>query len=212
VLVEAKERNLEVVDATCPLVKRAQEKARQLRDRGYQVLVVGERGHPEVEAILGFAPGAVLVESCEDARAVRLRPRVGVVAQTTQAPSRYREILQLLLEKKYQELRVFNTICKATAERQNAALEVASGTEVMFVLGGHNSANTARLREACREKNVPTFQLEKVEELDPEMLRGKRSIGIAAGASTPESMIAEFLSYLKKMLLEKFGSDSVVVG
>ena len=204
ILERAAARNLRIIDATCPLVKRAQNKAQFLHESGFDVVVVGQRTHPEVEAILSYAPNAVVIESEEEAaRYATSSGRVGIIAQTTQSPESYRRILGIVLTKKFFEMTVFNTICDATVNRQEAALDVAGLVDVMFVLGGHNSANTARLAQMCRESGVQTYHLETHKELDESSLRDKHAIGVTAGASTPDWVVRDFIEELKKILRKR---------
>jgi len=205
-------KDAEIVDATCPLVKRAQEVAAQLHREGYLVIVVGERNHPEVKAILGFARGAFLLEGEEGLSRVPQAKRLGIVAQTTQEPGRYREMVKRLMEKDFQEVRVYNTICDATVSRQKSAAEIAASVDVMFVLGGQTSANTRCLAESCRKAGVETYHLEGSNDLQPSMIEGKGSIGISAGASTPVSVIEEFMETLRRLLKEAYNIESEVRG
>ncbi len=212
VLEVLRRKNVEVLDATCPLVKRVQEVARQLHREGYTVIIVGEREHPEVKAILGYAPGAFLLETEEKVSRIPEAKRFGVVAQTTQASGRYIKILKRLMEKDFQEMRIYNTICDATVRRERSAKEVADSVDVMFVLGGRMSANTRRLAETCRKGGSPAYHLEGAEDLQPSMIEGKHAIGVAAGTSTPESVIAEFTNALESLLKEAYDLESEVVG
>ena len=200
---EAVEKGLKVVDATCPLVKRAQDKAQSLAQANYQVLVVGERNHPEVVGILGYAPGAVVLEKEEDLESVPRKDRIGVVAQTTQSPENYRRILRRLFKSGFQEIKVFNTICSATVASQNDALKTAREVDVMFVLGGHHSANTRRLTELCQRAGTETHHLASTEELDEKWLENKAAVGVAAGASTPQWIVKDFLLRLEEMHLQR---------
>jgi 4-hydroxy-3-methylbut-2-enyl diphosphate reductase len=200
---EALEKGLEVIDATCPLVKRVQDKALRLAQANYQVLVVGERNHPEVTSILGYAPEAVVIEKEEDLDGLPLKKKIGVVAQTTQSPENYRRILQRLFEREFQEIKVFNTICNATVVSQKDALKTAREVDVMFILGGHHSANTRRLTELCKSIGTETHHLASIDELDEKWLENKTSVGVAAGASTPQWIVEEFIVKLEDMPLKK---------
>ncbi len=196
VMDELRARDIDVVDATCPLVKRVQDRARELAREGYRVVIVGERHHPEVDAILGIAgPESVVVDGEVPDDLLRVR-KVGVIAQTTQEGAALREVVHRLAEGMPDELRAFNTICSATVERQRSAVELAGQVDVMFVLGGRNSANTARLAEICAGIGVPTYHLETAAELDPTMVAGKRRAGVTAGASTPDWIVKELVSAL----------------
>jgi 4-hydroxy-3-methylbut-2-enyl diphosphate reductase len=196
---EAADKGLEIIDATCPLVKRVQDKAQSLAQANYQVLVVGEKNHPEVIGILGYTPGAVVIEKKEDLDKVCLKDRIGVVAQTTQSPENFRRILRRLFKSSFQEIKVFNTICSATIASQKDALKTAREVDVMFVLGGHHSANTRRLNEVCQGVGTETHHLASIDELDEKWLENKTVVGVAAGASTPQWIVEEFLSRLQKI-------------
>jgi 4-hydroxy-3-methylbut-2-enyl diphosphate reductase len=198
VVEQAVKSGLTVVDATCPLVTRAQERARELAEAGYKVVVAGEADHPEVQAIVAHAAGAVVVEDGGDLSLLGTARRIGVVAQTTQSPQAYRQLIGRLLELEPAELRVYNTICTATLRRQKAALELAGRVDVMMVVGGKNSANTRRLAELCTATGVPTYHIETAAELDDEWFREARSVGVTAGASTPDWVIREVVEALGK--------------
>lgn len=195
---QALKSGLTVVDATCPLVMRAQERARELAEAGYKVVVAGEADHPEVQGIVAHAPGAVVLEEGSDLSVVGTARRIGVVAQTTQSPQAYRELISRLLEREPAELRVYNTICTATLGRQKAALELAGRVDVMVVVGGKNSANTRRLAQLCAATGVRTYHIETAAELDDEWFREARSVGVTAGASTPDWVIREVVEALGK--------------
>jgi len=198
VLEQAVASGLTVVDATCPLVMRAQERARELAEAGYKVVVAGEADHPEVRGIVAHAAGAVVVEDGGDLSALGTARRIGVVAQTTQSPQAYRQLIGRLLELEPAELRVYNTICSATLGRQKAALALAGRVDVMVVVGGKNSANTRRLAELCAASGVRTYHIETAAELDDEWFREARSVGVTAGASTPDWVIREVVEALGK--------------
>lgn len=197
VMSKFEERGIRIVDATCPLVKRVQDHARMLAREGYRVVIVGESHHPEVDAIVGIVGSeAVVVEDAVPSELLSAG-KVGVIAQTTQDGAALREVVHQLVDALPGELRVFNTICSATLERQRAAVELAGQVDVMFVLGGRNSANTARLAEICSATGVPTHHLETAEELKEAMIAGKSLAGVTAGASTPDWVIDEFVKKLE---------------
>lgn len=195
----AHERGLEVVDATCPYVKRVHHAVERLQKQGYQVLVVGEQGHPEVEAILGHAPGAVAITTPEEARALHLGKKVGVVVQTTQSKVTLDAVVNTLTSAA-SEVCVINTICEATSERQGAAASLSKTCDTMVVIGGRNSANTKRLAEICREACAQTYLVETADELDSSMFSSSEHIGITAGASTPKSQIDVVIERIKSFI------------
>lgn len=188
VVERARECGLKVIDATCPYVKKVQHAAERLGREGYRVIVVGESGHPEVEGILGHARGAVVVGSVADLARVELGRKVGVVVQTTQSRSLLREVVAEL-SCRVEDLRVLNTICEATSERQAAAAELAGRADAMVVIGGRNSANTTRLAEICAFACANTHHVERADELDPSWFTNVSLVGITAGASTPAAQI-----------------------
>ena len=173
VIEHARSRHLNVVDATCPFVSVAQRKAAALREAGYAVVILGERDHPEVVGLEGFAgSGAVVVEDASGLPLERLRGRrVGVVVQTTQTRANL-SALAAALAPVARELLVFNTVCDATEKRQSAACELAEDVDVVVVVGGRNSANTARLAQLCAAIEPRTHHIESAAELRPDWLEG----------------------------------------
>lgn len=194
----ARDFGLDVVDATCPYVKRVHHAAERLQELGYQVLVVGEAGHPEVEAILGHAPGAVAVANVAALDGVTLSKRVGVVVQTTQAKATLDAVVSELMSR-VPEVCVVNTICEATSERQQAARELAGRSDVMVVIGGRNSANTTRLAEICSAACPRTHHIEVPAELEAAWFVGAHEVGVTAGASTPTAQIDEVVSRIREL-------------
>ena len=196
---EAKVRGLEVIDATCPFVRRAQEHIRTLAAEGYSVVILGDPTHREVAGLAAHAQGeATIVTSVAEAAALPFGSKYGLVVQTTQRPETLREVAGMLAERS-RELRVFNTICEATVNRQESARDLAQRVEVMLVVGGRNSANTARLREICEATGTPTHHIETAAELDPSWFADARRVGITAGASTPDWVVAEVEARVREL-------------
>lgn len=193
-LDEIRRRNLCLIDATCPFVKKAQDHAARLCEEGYAVVIVGEEEHPEVQGIVSYASrGSVCVVADRfQAEALPSRPKVGIVAQTTQSFENLQQIVEVCLGKS-RELRIFNTICDATTVRQSEARQIASEVEVMLVVGGRNSANTNRLAQICLEIQSRTYHVETASELEPEWFAGVGVVGVTAGASTPRWIIDEII-------------------
>lgn len=192
----------EVLDATCPFVKKVHQAAARLAREGYQVVVVGEAGHPEVEATLPHAPGAVVVGSPEEAAALSPAKKMGVVVQTTQSRANLEGVVAALLPLA-EEVRVINTICEATSGHQGACAELAGRADVMIVIGGRISANTTRLAEISSGLCPATHHIEGADELAPEWFEGAGIIGITAGASTPASQIEAVRAAVGSMVGEK---------
>lgn len=178
----------EVLDATCPFVKKVHLAAARLYKEDYQVVVVGEKGHPEVEATLPHAPGAVVVGSAAEAATLPECKKIGVVVQTTQSRANLEKVVAALLSRA-EEVRVVNTICEATSGHQKACADLAAQADVMIVIGGRISANTTRLAEISAELCPKTHHIEGADELDASWFDGADLIGITAGASTPASHI-----------------------
>lgn len=190
-----------VVDATCPHVLRAQNAAHELARAGRTVIVVGERSHPEVEGLRAWAEaagrGRVLVVASADDLPGRIDEPVGVVVQTTQRRAVLNEVLAALRNRGI-DPEVQDTICNATRDRQQAAEDLARTVDAMVVIGGHNSSNTTRLYEICAAAAPKAFHIETPDELKREDFKGVSSVGITAGASTPEDMIDSVIAQLER--------------
>lgn len=196
----ARAAGIDVLDATCPYVKRVHSAAQKLVNEGYQLIVVGESGHPEVEGIVGHAGGcAYVVSEIGDLDDIDLARRVGVVVQTTQTAETLQKIVSVLI-RRAEEVRVVNTICSATQQRQEAARDLAIRADVMVVIGGRNSGNTRRLAQICSQFCARTHHIEDVSELERTWFDATALIGITAGASTPASHIDKTVCAIEEML------------
>jgi len=185
------ERGFDVVDATCPHVARAQKAAADLAGEGCRVIVVGEAGHPEVEGLRAYAERAGanvdVVPSPEDVPA-GLQPPVGIVVQTTQRRENLEAVVEAVRAQGVEPI-VKRTICSATTRRQDAAAKLAGQVDAMVVIGGRNSSNTTRLAEICAAGCARSFHIESADEIDPSWFDGCETVGVTAGASTPEDQI-----------------------
>lgn len=200
VVEDARARGLDVLDATCPYVKKVHNAAERLVREGYQLIVVGESGHPEVEGIMGHAgDDAHVVSVPGDLDAIDLSRKVGVVVQTTQTPGALADVVAEL-SKRTMDLRVINTICSATQERQDSAAELARRVDAMIVVGGKNSGNTRRLAEICTAACPKTHHIEDASEIEAAWFDGASHIGVTAGASTPASHIERALVRMRSLL------------
>ena len=200
VVEDARTRGLDVLDATCPYVKKVHNAAERLVREGYQLIVVGESGHPEVEGIMGHAgDDAHVVSVPGDLDAIDLSRKVGVVVQTTQTPGALADVVAEL-SKRTMDLRVINTICSATQERQDSAAELARRVDAMIVVGGKNSGNTRRLAEICTAACPKTHHIEDASEIEAAWFDGASHIGVTAGASTPASHIERALVRMRSLL------------
>ncbi|MFQ6031625.1 MAG: 4-hydroxy-3-methylbut-2-enyl diphosphate reductase [Candidatus Zixiibacteriota bacterium] len=198
ILERIKKRKIKLVDATCPFVKKAQKKAKLLSDQGYQVAVVGEADHPEVQGIMGYAKDSALVINHN--RIKQNLPhfeKLGVIAQTTLSIDAFKQVIGELIERA-DELKVCNTICHATVRAQKATSKLASRVDMMVVVGGHNSANTTRLANLCKKIGTPTHHIETAKELRKGWFKGKSRVGVTAGTSTPGWLIREVVKGIKK--------------
>jgi Penicillin tolerance protein len=200
---ELLQKGLKLVDATCPYVKAVHQAVERLVQEGYFVVLVGEKDHPEVIGTLGYLQEAggtgVVVEKKEDLEKLKNLERVGVVAQTTQSEQFFKEVVgELALWVK--ELKVINTICNATSERQEDVYELAGKVDVMIIVGGKNSGNTRRLYQISSSLNPRSYHVETAEELKPEWFVGAQRVGITAGASTPDWIIEQVKSKVQELL------------
>ncbi|HCP95620.1 MAG TPA: 4-hydroxy-3-methylbut-2-enyl diphosphate reductase [Anaerovibrio sp.] len=188
---------LNMVDATCPHVRKAQSSAKMLADEGYQVVIIGEKHHPEVKSIIEWAgDGAVAIETEEEADALPKYGKLGVVAQTTFSAPKFKLIVERLLDKS-SDVKILRTICTATDQRQSAAMKLATEVDLMLVIGGKNSANTTRLAQLCSDK-CKTYHIETADELRDDWFDKIKKIGITAGASTPDWIIKEVYKKCQK--------------
>lgn len=195
----AAERGLKVVDTTCPFVTKAQQYAARLIADGYKVVMIGDKDHPEVIGVVAHTRNqAIVINTVADAEKLKFIPRMGVVFQTTHSIGHVQEIVGALL-KRGKEVRVFNTLCGATTSMQKTAIELSSEVDAMVVIGGRQSANTAQLAEVCRRVNPRVLQIESAEELDEGWFRGLRRVGVSAGASTPDDVIAEVVDRITRI-------------
>jgi len=190
---EAKDRGLDIVDATCPIVLRAQEAAKTLEERGCQVVIIGDRNHAEIKGILGALDRpALVIDSVEELRQAkashRLLRKVGVIFQTTHALELCREIVNELVFM-CKEVQIINTICRPVQNRQDDAIDLAERVDLMLVVGSRTSANTMELTALCRHHNPYTMHIQSADELVVEDFDWAEHIGIASGLSTPEDLV-----------------------
>lgn len=192
-LEEASKRGYEIIDATCPFVKKAQNYAKLLKDEGYQVIILGDSEHPEVKGLVSYAGDDAIVINGGELTHESLRElknKVGVVVQTTQPLDNLKRLIGMLVEHS-KELKIYNTICNSTALRLKETEELAKKVDIMIVVGGRNSANTTQLANLCRSLPIMTHHIEMAEELREEWFEGINKVGVTAGASTPEWIIRE---------------------
>ncbi len=196
---QARARGLNVVDATCILVKKAQDAVKQLHDEGYCVILIGDPHHPEVKGVLGYAPDIIVLDSVEELDdKLPYRERLGIVAQTTHAPEHVAHIIGHIAARPYQEMKVINTLCLEVVRRQESAVALAREVDVLFVLGGLHSANTRELARLAAGITT-THHIESVRQFESTMVGGCKVAGVTAGASTPDSVVQEFVAMLEAL-------------
>ncbi|MCH3951111.1 MAG: bifunctional 4-hydroxy-3-methylbut-2-enyl diphosphate reductase/30S ribosomal protein S1 [Acidaminococcus sp.] len=212
---EAKRRGLNVIDATCPHVRKAQKTAAELAQEGRFVIIVGEKRHPEVQSIKAWAgKDSVVIENEDDLESLPERDKYGVVSQTTFEAEKFNLLLRMSQERRPGDYKVSRTICTATAERQAAARQLAGRTDAFFVFGGKNSANTRHLWDIASTVNSRSYLLQDASEITASMLAGATKIGITAGASTPQEIIEEAIVAMETMesLLNEHESMKLHIG
>ena len=193
-----REQGLDVIDATCPFVARIHRIVEEESAKGSQIVIIGNAGHAEVEGTMGWScSGASVIETKEEAQNFTADPEkpVTIVAQTTFSMVKFDELVDILMDKGY-NTNVVNTICNATRQRQEEARAIASRSDVMIVIGGRNSSNSAKLCDICRGVCPETYFIQTVRDL-PVLDLGSAKVGITAGASTPKNIIEEVQNYVR---------------
>ncbi|MDD5086124.1 MAG: 4-hydroxy-3-methylbut-2-enyl diphosphate reductase [Candidatus Nanoarchaeia archaeon] len=193
---KAKIKGLKIIDTTCPLVKKVQDLAKEFSSKGYDIILFGDKGHSEVKGIVSNAENIIVISSKEDAKNVFVK-KACLLSQTTQSIEKFNEISKVL-KSNVNELKIINTICNATKKRQDSAMNIAKKVDIMIVIGGYNSANTKRLNEIC-SKITETKHIETTREIKKEWFQGKKSVGITAGASTPDFVIKEIKKKIESL-------------
>jgi 4-hydroxy-3-methylbut-2-enyl diphosphate reductase len=190
---------LEVIDATCPFVKRIHRIVEEESKKGKSIIVVGSKAHPEVEGIVSYASGPVFViESPKEAEnfSEDRKPEYMVVSQTTYNMNKFQETIEIFKNLRY-NIDIVNTICNATEERQSEAEEIASRADVMIVIGGAHSSNSRKLYEICSQRCENTYFIQTLDDLHLEIPESAELIGITAGASTPKNIIEEVQKHVR---------------
>lgn len=199
---QIKSRNLDVIDTTCPTVRSAQKAVKELVTTGFGVIIFGEAVHPEVRGLLGWAgEKAIATLDASELADKTLSKKLGILAQTTQGRTQFADFVKTVIKVTFpgvKELRIINTLCEETQKRQESAVELAQKSDLMIVVGGYNSANTRRLADVCSNM-VETHLIESAAEIKKGWLKGKKHIGVTAGASTPDEAIEEVVTRLKNI-------------
>ena len=196
-----KSKDLKIIDTTCPSVKKAQLKARELSDRRYFVVVIGNKAHPEVLGIKDQVKKGnyIVLENEKNAALLERKKKIGVIIQTTQTISKLKLITDKL-QNKTRELLIYNTICNTTSKRQNASRELSAEVDMMIIVGGKDSANTTHLAEIASKSGTPTYHIENYSELQKKWFKNIKRVGISGGASTPENDITDVRRSIDKIL------------
>ncbi len=198
-LEELKFKNIEIIDATCPFVKKPQEIVEEMSSLGYDIVIFGDKNHPEIKGVMSYSVHnrVYVVLSEEELKNIKLKEKIATVAQTTRKINDYLKITDYLI-RNHKEVRVFNTICNATFENQDAVRELAKKADIMIIIGGKNSSNTKQLYNIASEYSE-AYLIESEEELKKEWFEGKKHCGISAGASTPEWLVEKIISKIKEL-------------
>ena len=187
---EAKERNLNIIDATCPLVHEIHREVKHLEEEGRKIIIIGDHGHDEVIAIADQVKKPLIVSSKAEAEAMRRTKRAGIVTQSTQMIENVQEVINVIMNKVY-DLRFVNTICFPTKRNHEQIKDMAAENDIMIIIGSFTSANSKRLTELSKQRNKKSYQVTCAEDLDIGWFRGVKTVGISAGASTPDYLIDE---------------------
>ena len=194
--------DIKVIDATCPFVTKPQQICEKMSKEGYDIVIFGDENHPEVKGVKSYAAGKVYVILDEsELDDIKLSQKVAVVSQTTRKVEKFMQIVNYLMLKT-KEVRVFNTICNATLENQEAVKELAERADVMIIIGGKNSSNTKQLYLISKNFCSDSYLIENESELNKEWFSGKNHCGVTAGASTPDWIIQNVIDKIKE-----FSSD-----
>jgi len=197
-LAELKASGVDVVDATCPYVTKPQEIAQEMSEAGYNVIIFGDEKHPEIKGVKSYAThGAEVVTDVNDVKKLKLKERIALIAQTTRKVEDYMAIASYLIPR-HKEVRVFNTICNATFENQEAVNKIASKADVMIIIGGKNSSNTKELYSISHDNCNNSHHIEDENDLDFSWFDNRQFCGISAGASTPDWIIQNVINAIQK--------------
>ena len=199
---DAKKKDMNIIDATCPLVYEIHHEVKKLSKNGRKIIVIGDHGHDEVIAIASQVEKSIIVSSADEARSLKKMKKAGVVCQSTQAIENVQGIINVLMEKVF-DLHFVNTICFPTKRNHTEVKELAKNHDVMIIIGSFTSANSKRLTELSTEINKNSYQVTDASDLKLEWFENKNRIGISAGASTPDYLIKEVKRGIEKIYKEQ---------
>ncbi len=195
-----KKQNNTIINATCPYVTKPQQIVEQMSKEGYSVVIFGDKDHPEIKGVYSYGQekNTFIVNTPDDIDFGLLKSKVAVVSQTTRKPQDFEKIVNALTSR-LKEVRVFNTICNATFENQDAAMELAQEADIMIVIGGKHSSNTKQLHSICKSYCNHSFLIENESEIVPQWFEGKALCGISAGASTPDWIVQNVINTIQQI-------------
>lgn len=197
---KAEEKKIEIVDATCPIVRQAQNAAKKLEEEGYQVVIVGDKDHAEIKGIVGHLKNeAIVVANHKEIQPAKLKRKVGLIFQTTHSVEFCKDVVAEVMKVAH-DIKIINTICADIRRRQEDAVKIARVVDLMIVVGSHHSSNTIKLKKLCQKYNKNTIQIETAKDLSSSKLKKARSVGIVGGASTPDVLIEEVKQRLKSSI------------
>ncbi|MBO02373.1 MAG: 4-hydroxy-3-methylbut-2-enyl diphosphate reductase [Candidatus Marinimicrobia bacterium] len=198
IVEEAKNKKMNIVDATCPLVRDIHDEIKTLEADGRKIIIIGDHGHDEVVGIASQVKDPIIVATADEATELRKTKRAGVVSQSTQTIENVQDIINILMSKVV-DLRFINTICFPTKRNQEQIKELSKQCDVMFVIGSFTSANSKRLTDLSKERNSRSYQVTCASDIDEKWLDNCEIVGISAGASTPDNIIGEVLDKIKEI-------------
>jgi 4-hydroxy-3-methylbut-2-enyl diphosphate reductase len=205
-----KKKRVEIVDATCPIVKKIQGLVEGLAKKGEEIILVGNPEHPEIQGLVGYSDGrGRIIEDENQARRLPPRKKRFVLAQSTQDLFLFGRVVAALLERT-EELGVYNTICRSTQTRQRSTSELASRVDILFIVGGKNSSNTHKLYQISKRVQPNTHFIESARQIRPGLLRGARRVGISGGASTPPEAIEEAVAKIRTSFEHQSHRESII--
>jgi len=196
-----KQQKNKIINATCPYVTKPQQIVARMSQEDYSIIIFGDKNHPEIKGVVSYTKdkdNAFIVLSKEELKDLPLKSKVAVVAQTTRKPEDFLEIVNALILK-HKEVRVFNTICNATFENQDAAKDLAKRSDIMIVIGGKHSSNTKQLYNIAKKWCPDSYLIENEQELKSEWFKDKKLCGISAGASTPDWIVQNVIKHIKEL-------------
>jgi len=198
-LASLKKKDIDVIDATCPYVTKPQQICEEMSKAGYDIVIFGDANHPEIKGVMSYAEnGVTVVESAEELEGKFFYDKIAVVAQTTRKVDEFMQVCNFLM-RKHKEVRVFNTICNATFDNQDAVRKLSKESDVMVVIGGKNSSNTKQLHAISKENCSDSYLVEGPDDLDGSWFTGKGECGISAGASTPDWIIKQVTTRIEEL-------------